>query len=263
VTGLRPPLVVTQSDDYRVVISVGRIASLEPGDAVEVAFAVVVGAGFAGLVENAARAVLLYGNDWRPAGPVAVTVQDMAASAQADGVHLSWRLAGAGEVRRVHVERATTAAGPWAALAALAPAPVMAFVDQEMAPGLAWYRLVFEDADGGLAPQRALAVRIADGSLERLVLHAPFERADGAVEVSWAIPRAGAVDLGVFDVRGRRVGEVARGPVAAGAYARVWDACGPAGARLGRGVYFLRLECGGATAVRRLVRRGRHGVIAY
>jgi hypothetical protein len=250
-TGLRPSFVRAVTGDYRNVLGIGEIPVIEPGDAIEVAFAIVVGPGLDGLKTNAARAQLLYANDWRVMGPIAVVVQDLTGRADDGGVQLRWRLAGDGDLRRVHVERAPAAQGPWSSIAALEPAGEMAYVDADAHDGAAvWYRLVLEHTDG--TREAGAPLRVDPAFLIRFGLDVPIERSDGSVEVRFSLAEPGRVDLGVYDVRGRRVGEIARGAVASGSHVRVWDA---GGTRLGRGVYFLRLESAGSTAVRRLVRR--------
>ena len=256
-TGLRPAFVSATNADYRTVLGAGSIPVLEPGDLVEFTFAIVVGPGLDGLKTNAARARLLYDNDWRTMGPVAVTVQDFTGRREdPSGVQLHWRLAGDGDVRRVHVERAAAARGPWQSVAVLTPAGEMSYVDRSTDAdfeGTLWYRLVLERADGVREAQAPLHVDVAAST--RFALEVPVERADGEVEVRFSLAESGRMDLGVYDVRGRRVGEIVRGRVTSGSHVRVWDGRGISGTRLGRGVYFLRLESAGTTTTRRLLRR--------
>jgi hypothetical protein len=76
----------------------------------------------------------------------------------------------------------------------------------------------------------------------------------GATRVGFSLPRAGEAALEVFDAAGRRVRTLARGSFAAGDHAVSWDGRGDGGARLGAGIYFLRLSAGAERAVRRVVR---------
>ncbi len=64
--------------------------------------------------------------------------------------------------------------------------------------------------------------------------------------VTYYLPRATEVDLGVFDVRGRRVATLARGPEAAGVHTAAWRAEGQAS-----GVYLIRLKVGGKCLTRK------------
>jgi hypothetical protein len=65
-----------------------------------------------------------------------------------------------------------------------------------------------------------------------------------ASRVNFALPRAADVDLGVFDVAGRRVATLAKGALGAGTYSRDWAGLSDGGRRLGAGVYFIRLKAG-------------------
>ena len=64
---------------------------------------------------------------------------------------------------------------------------------------------------------------------------------------------AGLVSLRVFDVSGRRIRTLARGWRPAGPHQIEWDRTDDSGARVGRGVYFYRLETAGRTLARKLV----------
>ncbi len=57
--------------------------------------------------------------------------------------------------------------------------------------------------------------------------------------VKFALPRQSDVELAVFDLSGRRVATLAKGPLAAGEHTRTWDGSGA-----GAGVYFVRLRAG-------------------
>jgi hypothetical protein len=92
----------------------------------------------------------------------------------------------------------------------------------------------------------------ADGSiaLERPTPN-PFNR---AMRFAYAIPAGkSSVDIGVFDVAGRRVRLLARGPQVAGQYEVRWDGFGDDGKRVKQGVYFLRASIGTSSRVSRIV----------
>jgi hypothetical protein len=65
VTGLRPPQMTTNEGNYRVLVSAGPFSSptqdfVAPGDTLHFQAALVFGDGFEGMIENAARAKVLY-----------------------------------------------------------------------------------------------------------------------------------------------------------------------------------------------------------
>ncbi|TMQ68911.1 MAG: hypothetical protein E6K80_13415 [Candidatus Eisenbacteria bacterium] len=92
----------------------------------------------------------------------------------------------------------------------------------------------------------------ADGSiaLDRPAPN-PFS---GAMRFAYAIPGHGtAVDIGVFDIAGRRARTLARGREDAGLYQVRWDGLGDDGKRVKQGVYFLRASIGATSRVSRVV----------
>jgi hypothetical protein len=72
--------------------------------------------------------------------------------------------------------------------------------------------------------------------------------------VSFSLPRAETASLSVLDLQGRRVRTLRAGVLASGPHGVTWDGRDEAGARAPSGLYFLRLEAGGETLVRRLAR---------
>ena len=65
--------------------------------------------------------------------------------------------------------------------------------------------------------------------------------ATGATTIAFGLPRAGAVELDVFDTQGRLVKRLAEGAFPAGVHQARWDGRDQSGARLGAGLYFYRL----------------------
>jgi len=72
------------------------------------------------------------------------------------------------------------------------------------------------------------------------------------VALRFSLPSAAWVEAGIFDVSGRRVRTLARGPAAAGPHEVRWDGVGRDGARAAAGVYFARLEVAGRPVMRKL-----------
>lgn len=77
----------------------------------------------------------------------------------------------------------------------------------------------------------------ADDALEGAAPN-PFR---AGTTIRYALARAGAVDLAVFDAQGRRVRTLASGPRPAGPASAAWDGTSDAGAPAEPGVYFVRL----------------------
>ena len=72
--------------------------------------------------------------------------------------------------------------------------------------------------------------------------------ARGSVHIAFALPRASAVQLGVYDLQGREVFKIADGSLPAGRYDRPWD-----GGALPSGLYFARLTVDSHHWTRRMV----------
>lgn len=108
--------------------------------------------------------------------------------------------------------------------------------------------------DGGQAiagPVRATTARPARST----GLQAAYERADGeAVEVRYSLGAQSAlVRLGVYDLRGRCVRVLLDEARAAGEYVQIWNRRDRSGARVARGVYFVRLLAGSERASRKVL----------
>lgn len=72
--------------------------------------------------------------------------------------------------------------------------------------------------------------------------------------MSFALPKAGQVDLSVFDVSGRRVATIANGTMEAGTHSITWDGKDASGRSVATGVYLARLESAGEVVTQELVR---------
>ncbi|NOT34211.1 MAG: hypothetical protein HOP12_08595 [Candidatus Eisenbacteria bacterium] len=76
----------------------------------------------------------------------------------------------------------------------------------------------------------------------------------GATTLGFALPRAEHARLTLLDVTGRRVRTLVDGAFEAGEHVASWDGRDERGGRAPAGLYWARLEAGGESAVRRLVR---------
>src|SRR6185369_10350541 len=61
-----------------------------------------------------------------------------------------------------------------------------------------------------------------------------------ATRMTYTLPRASQVDLGVYDLNGRRVRVLVAAALPAGVHELRWDGADDAGARVRPGMYFLR-----------------------
>jgi hypothetical protein len=73
----------------------------------------------------------------------------------------------------------------------------------------------------------------------------------GAATIRFSLPERVSVQLGVFDVRGRKVCTLVDEALPPGAYARLWDGRADDGEPVASGVYFLRMSAGDFRATRK------------
>ena len=123
-----------------------------------------------------------------------------------------------------------------------------------------WYKLAAFDVHGNmsgfatLGPGNTLGAP-GDGLPHELAFAlASANPSHAAVTLRYALPHAAMVSVGVYDVRGRLVRELARGANDAGTYSLRWNGDDASGAAAGDGIYFARLESGGRTITQRIVR---------
>ncbi|MGH2569653.1 MAG: FG-GAP-like repeat-containing protein, partial [bacterium] len=91
--------------------------------------------------------------------------------------------------------------------------------------------------------------------LARFMLEVPRPNPfTSSCRIEYGLPRGGAANLAVYDVRGRRVRTLATGSSAPGRHAASWDGVDAEGRPVPPGVYFVRLESGGSSSTRKLVR---------
>jgi hypothetical protein len=74
-----------------------------------------------------------------------------------------------------------------------------------------------------------------------------------STEIAYAIPSAAPLELGVYDVNGRKLATLARGTESAGRHVVRWDGRDAAGRSLPAGVYFVRLDFAGRYEASKIV----------
>jgi len=83
--------------------------------------------------------------------------------------------------------------------------------------------------------------------LSQKVSFSAFPNPARSTRITFSLPRRDNVELAVYDVLGRRVAMLARGPMPAGSYSKQWEGRDDAGNTVGAGVYFLHLRVGQET----------------
>lgn len=85
---------------------------------------------------------------------------------------------------------------------------------------------------------------------------AAFPSPSRSVTLSFTLPQATDVQLGVYDLFGRRIATLANGRLQAGTYTQAWSGRSDAGHQVGSGVYFYRLNAGGEVKTARSIYLG-------
>lgn len=121
------------------------------------------------------------------------------------------------------------------------------------------YKLSAIDVHGNESPVATLvptgALAVGDAAPRALFLASPAPdplRAGARATLRFGLPADAAATLALYDVGGRRVRELAGGRLAAGEHAVALEASDARGRALASGLYFVRLESGGRTLVRRV-----------
>lgn len=115
------------------------------------------------------------------------------------------------------------------------------------AENAAWVRMEVERGVLGIpGAGPAASVRLA-------LRPVPNPFSDGT-SVACALPAAAPVDLVVYDLAGREVRPLLHERRPAGTFIISWDGRDARGARVGSGIYLIRLTAGGSSATRRIVR---------
>ena len=88
------------------------------------------------------------------------------------------------------------------------------------------------------------AVEVVVAAPSALPLHVTPNPFRGSGSVRFELPSRGDARVDVYDVTGRRVRALSRGVRSSGPHAIAWDGRDDRGARLGGGIYFIRLSTG-------------------
>jgi subtilisin family serine protease len=187
--------------------------------------------------------------------PVSAVVSLFRAEPVEDGIRLAWEFADPTLFSSVAIERGATASGPWSELA-IEPTfegSATVAVDRTAEIGRTYfYRLAVTYADGGrdaFGPLSATAGRpITEFALSGV---SPNPTRDQAV-IEYAVPRAADVSVAMYDLQGREVAVLARGPHGVGVYQVTWSG-EVDGGRAQAGIYFIRLQGPGIAKTQRIV----------
>ena len=164
-------------------------------------------------------------------------------------VELRWMLSE--EPRELVLERAAAGSEAWRTIPVLVQriGDVTVARDAEVEPGRVYkYRLAWRTETDEWARSAEVEVLAQNAPMKLALAPITPNPAAGPVQVQWTMPRAGDVDLRVYDLAGREIATIARGGFEAGQHTIAWNA--GAGPILAAGVYFVRLRACGNVASR-------------
>ncbi|MFN8587245.1 MAG: LamG-like jellyroll fold domain-containing protein [Candidatus Eisenbacteria bacterium] len=186
-----------------------------------------------------------------------VTATELAmftAEPEPGAVRLRWTFGDRQDVRGEALERSADAGASFDVLDAAVRTVEGAseVLDETAEPGRAYlYRVVVTEADGSVR-RMGLAAAVALPAVTEFGLGTPSPNpATRASRISFAVPRAAAIAVTLHDVQGRTVRTLASGRYAPGVH--TLDLAPATDARLGAGVYFVRMQAEGRTYTRRWV----------
>ncbi|HEU4725541.1 MAG TPA: metallophosphoesterase [Candidatus Eisenbacteria bacterium] len=177
--------------------------------------------------------------------PTAITVAGFMASAESEGIRLSWNRTDGRSDGGFYIDRAPSEAGPWTRLTPemLRGSGGFEFVDRTAEAGVEYvYRLTMVDGNG----QESLST-LANAS--RALYHFAIDRprpnpTRGAASIPFTLDRAAQARVLIVDVSGRLVRTVSSRSLPAGPHAVNWDGRDESGRSVASGIYFAVVRVG-------------------
>ena len=182
---------------------------------------------------------------------------DLAAQVQGNQVVLNWSPAGDPDIARYDIYRQLAPDCAAVASEPLATVTTTTWIDLEPEePAANCYLVVARDHADNQGPPATISLAVADVPLEPGVatLRAPYPNPfNPRTKVSFFLPRAGNMELGVYDLRGRLVRRLVGGQRPAGWQTVIWEGRDEGGSAVASGVYLVALRAEGKMMTRRLV----------
>jgi uncharacterized protein (TIGR03118 family) len=194
----------------------------------------------------------LFGKIERVEEPTPILLASFEAVSEVDGVLLTWSLYSDVAPLGFHVHRANEGT-QWRRIN---PDPVVSvggiyrYEDHAVQPGIDYsYEIEVVQPSGGGERFGPIGVQLR--LPEDLSFRADPSPTSGPATVVFSLPRAGAVQIGAFDVAGRQVGTIADLSYPAGVHRVEWNGRDDFGHRLPIGTYYLKLASpAGGKAIR-------------
>jgi hypothetical protein len=185
--------------------------------------------------------------------PVATLVQAYRARWTGHDVELTWHLLDSETAYSFEVSRWDTPGGTVRQVPAsgvLRTGTEFILRDASVDPGTTYgYRVLVLEA-GVPAASFEVVVAIPPPEGRFALSPNPFVQ---STRIDFVLEREAAVSLSVHDAHGRRVGTLVSGILPSGSHSRIWSGRDDLGRPVAGGLYFLRLETGDRTLMRRAV----------
>jgi len=196
----------------------------------------------------------LWRNDATDLSPAQLQAYSASYNDAVQGVEVAWRLADIGEDMRFFVLRADGPASYYREIfnpGITGGDMSYSFVDKSSQPGSTYrYRV---DVTDELGRRTLFETNLVEIPVVSVTLHQntpnPF---NPQTTITYAIPKAGRVVLGIYDASGSLVRTLTDGLQSAGDNSATWDGRDSAGRQVSSGVYFARLDFDGRTQSRKI-----------
>ena len=183
-------------------------------------------------------------------------VQRFAAERVSRGVQVVWEVAEGATAAEIWVERSEAAEDVWIRPVTERTIDNRAVVELDRSAGSGtnyWYRLVAQEGSQTVVIGEPIAVERQARLEFRLVQVSP-NPGSGPLRIAFALPHPASIEIGVFDVQGRRVASLARGVWSAGTNELEWNGQTQGGEVASAGLYFLRYQYPGGQDRRAVIR---------
>ncbi|MRR08601.1 T9SS type A sorting domain-containing protein [bacterium] len=193
-------------------------------------------------------------------GILAVELAEFSALGRPDGVALSWRTGSETGNYQWLIERSLRPDRDFTRIAEVpgqGSSPlghVYDFADRTVLPNTTYYyQLGDQDQAGGVTWHGPVSVSTAGTGIDKLaLLPCRPNPANGSTVIRFDLPRAGRVDLDIYDICGRRVRTLGGMEIPSGQHSVTWDGTDDDGLTAATGVYFYRLTAAGQQVTRRM-----------
>jgi hypothetical protein len=186
---------------------------------------------------------------------VATLLQNFSASVRDDGIEISWNLEEEGIDMQFFVLRSKSPDDYFVDLNAdniVSDGLEYRYLDVDVLTGGTYrYRVDVLDEEGRrtLFETTTIGVPAAAVTLQKIYPN-PF---NPQTSIAYEIPETGAVELGIYDARGRLVRRLVDGIRPHGSHVERWNGTNDAGVQVASGVYYVRLQSKGRTQTKKAV----------